>query len=51
MDRAGMEHKYRSNVGKRWPAAQVDAQLQALWAFESTTDLRALLGRFALPPS
>ncbi|HTR87627.1 MAG TPA: MmgE/PrpD family protein [Reyranella sp.] len=51
MDRAGMERKYRSNVGKRWPAAQVDAQLQALWTFEAATDLRALMGKFALSPT
>jgi 2-methylcitrate dehydratase len=49
MDRAGMAHKYRSNVGKRWPAPQVDAQLQALWTFEAATDLHALMGKFALP--
>lgn len=49
MDRAGMERKFRSNVGHRWPAAQVDAFLQSLWSFEQTDDLRALLGQFALP--
>ncbi|HEY6983991.1 hypothetical protein [Reyranella sp.] len=28
---------------------EVDALLPALWTFEQTDDLRALLGRFALP--
>ena len=49
MSRAGMEHKFRSNAGNRWPVAQVDALLQALWDFERTEDLRSLLGRFSLP--
>jgi 2-methylcitrate dehydratase len=49
MSRAGMERKFRSNVGNRWPAAQVDALLQALWTFEQTEDLRSLLGQFYLP--
>ncbi|MBN9491618.1 MAG: MmgE/PrpD family protein [Alphaproteobacteria bacterium] len=49
MDRAGMERKFRSNVGHRWPAAHVDALLQALWTFEQTDNLRALLSQFALP--
>ncbi len=49
MTRAQMERKYRSNVGKRWPAAEVDAQLQSLWDFEKTDDLRAFLGRFHIP--
>jgi hypothetical protein len=43
-----MERKFRSNVGKRWPAAEVDAQLQSLWDFEKTDDLRAFLGRFLI---
>jgi 2-methylcitrate dehydratase len=49
MSRAQMERKFRSNVGKRWPAARVDAQLQSLWDFEKTEDLHALLGRFSIP--
>jgi 2-methylcitrate dehydratase len=48
MDRAGMEHKFRSNTGGRWPASQVDQLLQALWAFERTENLGALLGRLSL---
>jgi 2-methylcitrate dehydratase len=49
MDRAGMERKFRSNVGHHWPAAEVTSLLQALWSFERTEDLRSFLGRFALP--
>ena len=49
MTRAQMERKYRSNVGRRWPATQVDAQLQALWDLEKADDLRSLLGRFLIP--
>ena len=49
MSRADMERKFRSNVGGRWSAAQVDALLQALWSFEQTEDLRSLLGQFCLP--
>lgn len=49
MSRADMERKFRGNVGSRWPAAQVDALLQALWSFERTEDLRALMGQFSLP--
>jgi 2-methylcitrate dehydratase len=49
MTRAQMERKYRSNVGRRWPANQVDAQLQALWDLDKADDLRALLGRFLIP--
>jgi 2-methylcitrate dehydratase len=49
MTRAEMERKYRSNVAKRWPATQVDAQLQSLWDFEKSDDLRSLLGRFVIP--
>jgi 2-methylcitrate dehydratase len=49
MSRAEMERKFRSNVGNRWPAGQVDALLQALWGLERTESLPALLGRFSLP--
>jgi 2-methylcitrate dehydratase len=45
VDRAGMEHKFRSNAGPRWPAAHVDALLKALWDFEHAPDLRALIGQ------
>lgn len=47
MSRAGMDRKFRSNVGGRWPAGEIDSLLQALWAFERTEDLRALLGRMS----
>lgn len=48
IDRAGMSAKFLNNVVGRWPAAQTDQLLQALWDFEKTTDLQVLLGRFAL---
>ena len=47
VDRAGMEHKFRSSTGGRWPAAKTDTILKALWDFEHTTDLRALLEQLA----
>jgi 2-methylcitrate dehydratase len=48
VDRAGMEHKFRGNTEGRWPPAKTDAILKALWNFEHTPDLRALLGQVAL---
>jgi 2-methylcitrate dehydratase len=48
MSRAGMDRKFRSNAGGRWPASHVDALLQALWSFEQTDDLRSLLARLSL---
>src|SRR5580704_13204908 len=47
--RAGVERKFRSNIGKRWPRQQTDAVLEALWAFDRTDDLSALLNKLALP--
>jgi 2-methylcitrate dehydratase len=44
MGRADVEHKFRSNVGKRWPKEKTDAVLKALWALDETKDLSALLG-------
>jgi len=49
MTRAQMERKYRSNLGKRWPAAEVASQLQSLWDLEHAADLRAFLSRFVIP--
>ncbi len=48
VDRAGMERKFRSNTQGRWPAARNDAILTALRDFEHTTDLHALLAKFAI---
>jgi 2-methylcitrate dehydratase len=48
VDRAGMEHKFRSNTQGRWPAAKTDAILKTLWDFEHASDLRALLGQLAV---
>jgi 2-methylcitrate dehydratase len=47
--RADVERKFRSNIGKRWPREQTDAVLEALWAFDRTDDLSALLNKLALP--
>ncbi|HYC16981.1 MAG TPA: MmgE/PrpD family protein [Pseudolabrys sp.] len=48
MNRADIERKFRSNVGKRWPAERTDAVLQALWALEETKDLSLLLGMLSM---
>lgn len=48
MNRADIERKFRSNVGKRWSPAHTDALLRALWSLEQTEDLSALLGRLAV---
>ena len=47
--RTDVERKFRSNIGKRWPREQTDAALAALWAFDRTNDLSALLNKLALP--
>ena len=48
-DRADVERKFRSNIGRRWPQQQTDAVLQSLWTFDQTHDLSALLNKMALP--
>ena len=48
MNRADVERKFRSNVGKRWPAERTDAILQALWALDETKDLSLLLGMLSV---
>jgi 2-methylcitrate dehydratase len=48
MSRADIERKFRSNVGKRWPAERTAAILPALWALDRTDDLRGLLGMLSL---
>ena len=48
MQRADVERKFRSNVGKRWPAERTRSLLAALWGLEQTDDLGALLGRFSV---
>ncbi len=47
MDRAGVERKFRGNVGDRWPKDRTDAVLQALWALEGIDDVSTLLGKLA----
>ena len=48
MGRPGMTQKFLRNVEGRWPAAKAQELVGTLWDFEKTTDLQALLGRFAL---
>jgi 2-methylcitrate dehydratase len=48
MTRADVERKFRSNVGKRWPAERTAAILQTFWALERTDDVRGLLGALSL---
>jgi 2-methylcitrate dehydratase len=48
MNRSEVEHKFRGNVGERWPKARTDANLQALWAIDQTNDLASLMGSFAV---
>ncbi len=48
MSRADVEHKFRRNVGKRWPQDRTDAILRALWGLDRTDDLRGLLGKLSL---
>ena len=48
MGRADVERKFRSNVGKRWPAERTAAILQTLWELDRTEDVRGLLGGLSL---
>jgi 2-methylcitrate dehydratase len=48
MDRAGVERKFRSNIGKRWSPERTGAVLQALWALDRTDDLSSLLSQLVL---
>jgi len=48
MNRADVERKFRSNVGKRWPQERTDAILQALWALDRVEDIGALLGKLTV---
>jgi 2-methylcitrate dehydratase len=48
MSRTDVERKFRSNIGKRWPAERIDAILQALWELDRTEDLPSLLGKLSL---
>jgi 2-methylcitrate dehydratase len=47
MTRDEVEHKFRGNVGSRWPKQQTDANLKALWALDQANDLGSLLGNLA----
>jgi 2-methylcitrate dehydratase len=48
MSRSEVERKFRGNVAKRWPEAQTEANLRALWAIDQANDLSALLGNFVV---
>jgi len=48
MGRADVERKFRSNVGKRWPAERTAAILQTLWGLDRADDVRGLLGGLSL---
>ena len=43
MQRPDIDHKFRGNIGKRWPRAKTDAVVQSLWVLENTQDIGALL--------
>jgi 2-methylcitrate dehydratase len=43
MQRADVDRKFRSNIGRRWPQQKTDAVLQSLWALEYVRDISALL--------
>ena len=48
MNRADVERKFRSNVGKRWPQKQTNSILKALWTLEQSASLPSLLGKLLL---
>jgi len=48
MTRADIERKFRSNVGKRWPAERTDGILRSLWSLEQTTQVSSLLSTLAV---
>ena len=48
MTRADIDHKFRSNIGKRWPRERTDAILETLWTLESTENLASLLSKFSV---
>jgi 2-methylcitrate dehydratase len=48
MQRADVERKFRSSVGKRWPAERTRSLLAALCGLEQADDLGSLLGRFSV---
>ena len=43
MQRPDVGHKFRGNIGKRWPRQKTDAVLQSLWVLEDTHSIGALL--------
>jgi 2-methylcitrate dehydratase len=48
MNRADVERKFRSNVGKRWPQERTDAILRALWSLDRAEDISRLLSSLSV---
>jgi 2-methylcitrate dehydratase len=48
MQRADVERKFGSNVGKRWPGERTRSVLDALWGLDRADDLSSLLGRLSV---
>jgi 2-methylcitrate dehydratase len=48
MQRQDVDHKFRTNIGKRWPPEKTEAVLQSLWALENTRDIGGLLARLTV---
>jgi 2-methylcitrate dehydratase len=48
MQRADVERKFYSNVGKRWPAERTRSVLDAMWGLEGADDLGFLLGKLSV---
>jgi 2-methylcitrate dehydratase len=48
MQRADVERKFYSNVGRRWPAERTRSVLDAVWGLERADDLGFLLGKLSV---
>jgi 2-methylcitrate dehydratase len=48
MQRAGIERKFRGNMGKRLPEERVASALLALWDLDHVSDVRAVMRSFSL---
>jgi 2-methylcitrate dehydratase len=49
MQRADVERKFHSNVGKRWPRERTQSILDAVWGLDRAEDLTILLGELSKP--
>src|SRR5262249_27200315 len=47
MTGAGVEKKFRGNVGSRWQAERIDAVLQSLWGLDRARDVASIIGALA----